>query len=54
MKPINPKVKAGAGGSALALGIIALAGLFGVDLAPEAAAAIAGLISFAAGYLKSA
>ncbi len=47
-----PKVKAaGAGGIAATL-LISLAGLLGVDLPPEIAAAIVAVAAFLAGYLK--
>ena len=49
-----PVPKVAAAGSAGALGtvLIYVAGLLGVELPPEVAAAVVALVMFAAGYLK--
>lgn len=46
------KVTAASAAGATAVLIVYLAGLFGVELGPEAGAALATLLAFAAGYFK--
>lgn len=48
----TPKMAAAGVSGALALVIVWVAGMFGVEVPPEVAAAATVIISFAAGYLK--
>jgi hypothetical protein len=48
--PTSKVTAAGAGGAASIL-LVYIAGLFGLDVPPEAAAAAAALIAFLAGYI---
>jgi hypothetical protein len=50
-EPTSKVTAAGAGGAASIL-LVYIAGLFGLDVPPEAAAAVAALIAFLAGYVK--
>ena len=50
----QPKVIAGGAAGALTIVLVFAAGLAGLDVPPEVASAVTVLISFAAGYLKSA
>lgn len=47
----KPKVAAAGGAGAAATLIVFIAGQFGLDITPEAAAAIATLLAFAGGYI---
>jgi hypothetical protein len=51
--PTSKVTAAGAGGAASIL-LVYIAGLFGVDVPPAAAAAVATLLAFLAGYIKEA
>lgn len=53
MKP-QPKVVAGGVAGAVTIVAVWIAGYFGVAVPPEVASAITVLVSFAAGYVKSA
>ena len=48
------KVAAGGAGSAFGLALVALLGAFGVEVTPELGVALAGVLSFLAGYLTPA
>jgi hypothetical protein len=48
----KPKVKAATASSAASILIVFIAGQFGLDVPPAAAAAIATLLAFAGGYLR--
>jgi hypothetical protein len=48
----TPKVTAAGGGATGATLLIIVAAQFDIDLPPEAAAAIVGLVAFLAGYLQ--
>ena len=50
---IHPKVAAAGIGGAAATLLIWIGEMFGLDVTPEVAAAIATIIAFAAGYLKT-
>jgi hypothetical protein len=52
MKP-QPKVAAGGAAGAVATIVVFVLGQAGVDVTPEVAAALATIISFAAGYLRA-
>lgn len=52
MKP-QPKVAAAGIAGAASILIVYTATLFGVDVPPEPAAALAAVLSFAAGYIKA-
>jgi hypothetical protein len=51
--PTSKVTAAGAGGAASIL-LVYIAGLFGVDVPPAAAAAVATLLAFLAGYITKA
>jgi len=53
MTKVNPKVSAGAVGGALSVLIVAVAQAVGLDIDATVAAALATLLGFAAGYLKT-
>lgn len=50
----QPKVVAGGAAGALTILVVWIAGLYGLEVPPEVASAFTVLVSFAAGYLKSA
>ena len=49
----NPKVQAAGAAGAVTVLLVWLAGMFGVDVPPEAASAFTVLIAATAGYLKA-
>ena len=51
VKPV-PKVTAAAAGGGLAVILVWVAGLLGVDVPPEVAAAFTTVLSFAGGWIK--
>ena len=51
---VNPKVQAGGAAGAVTILLVWVAGMFGLDVPPEAASAFTVLVSTAAGYLKAA
>lgn len=51
-KKPTPKVAAAGVGGSLAVIVVWVAGVAGIDVPPEVGAAIALLLSFAAGYMK--
>ena len=53
-KPIHGKVKAGAVGGLTGTALVGLAQLFGVELDPTLAAAIATILTFAAAWMRTA
>lgn len=54
MTPVNPKVQAAGAAGAVTVLLVWIAGMFGLDVPPEAASAFTVLVSAAAGYIKSA
>jgi len=56
MAPLTPQPKVAAGGigSLVALVVVFIAGAFGLEVPTEVGVAFAGIISFAAAYIKTA
>lgn len=51
---VNPKVQAAGAAGAVTVLAVWVAGLFGLDVPPEAASAFTVLVATVAGYVKSA